>query len=64
MELRLVALLLMFRGDWYILQGPRQSSLEPLTRGSELSLRFKILDPVFVEEELICFVEVKDCLEN
>ena len=62
MELRLAVLLPLLRGDWYMLQGLRQFSFEPLTRGSDLSLRFNKLDLVFVlYEEIIGVVEI---LEN
>ena len=66
MELRLAVLLPLLRGDWYIVQGLRQFSFEPLTRGSELSLLFNKLDLVFVlEDEIIGVDEVtEDCLEN
>ena len=48
------------------MQGFRQFSFEPLTRGSELSLLFNKLDLVFVlDEEIIGVVEItEDCLEN
>ena len=64
MELRLAVLLLIFNVDWYILLGFRQFSVEPLTRGSDLSLLFNNL--VFVlDEEIIEDVDMtEDCLEN
>ena len=65
MELRLAILLSVFKGDWDKLQGFRQFSLEPLTRGSELSLRFHNFDLVFDLVEIIDDVEMtEDCLEN
>ena len=48
------------------MQGLRQFSFEPLTRGSELSLRFNKLYLAFVlDEEIIGDVEItENCLEN
>lgn len=64
-ELKLEVLLLMFRGEGYIMQGFKQFNVEPLKRGSERSLLTNTLDWDFVEEEVGEVVEItEDCLEN